>query len=221
MAEGDAFFSRWSRRKGLARDGIALAEPAVPAPEPPAVPPAVPPAAITSASSTDVNLEAAPEATPHQAVTTPPPTLADVAALTAESDYSRFVAQGVAPGVKNAALKKLFTDPRFNVMDGLDTYIEDYGLPDPLPPGMLEKMVQSRSLRLFDDIDPPAEPAVDPDANPNAHPDAHPSPATADPVLASQETTPDEDPDLRLQPDDAAGRAGAAQRTVEDAGRQH
>ena len=30
-------------------------------------------------------------------------------------------------------MKKLFSDPHFNVMDGLDTYIDDYGKPDPLP----------------------------------------------------------------------------------------
>jgi hypothetical protein len=40
----------------------------------------------------------------------------------------------VAPEVKNAAFKKLFADPHFNVMDGLDIYIDDYSKPDPLPP---------------------------------------------------------------------------------------
>jgi hypothetical protein len=63
------------------------------------------------------------------------------------------MAEGVAPEVKNAALKKLFTDPHFNVMDGLDTYIDDYGQPDPLPPGMLRRMAQSQLLGLFDDED--------------------------------------------------------------------
>jgi hypothetical protein len=36
-------------------------------------------------------------------------------------------------------------------MDGLDTYIDDYGKPDPLPAGMLRQMVQSQLLGLFDD----------------------------------------------------------------------
>jgi len=80
----------------------------------------------------------------------PAPTLADVAALSTQSDYTRFMAQGVTPEVKNAALKKLFTDPHFNMMDGLDTYIDDYGIPDPLPAGMLRQMVQSQLLGLFD-----------------------------------------------------------------------
>ena len=54
----------------------------------------------------------------------------------------------------NAALKKLFSDPHFNVMDGLDTYIDDYGKPDPLPPVMLRRMAQSTFLGLFDDEQP-------------------------------------------------------------------
>ena len=47
-------------------------------------------------------------------------------------------------------MKKLFSDPHFNVMDGLDTYIDDYGKPDPIPLSMLRRMNQSagaRSLR--------------------------------------------------------------------------
>ena len=42
-------------------------------------------------------------------------------------------------------------------MDGLDTYIDDYGKPDPLPAGMLRQMAQSQVLGLFDDE--PTEPA--------------------------------------------------------------
>jgi hypothetical protein len=74
-----------------------------------------------------------------------------VAALTPESDYARFVAREVTPEVRNAALKKLFSDPHFNVMDGLDTYIEDYGIPNPIPPEMLRLMSQTQFLGLFTD----------------------------------------------------------------------
>ena len=55
------------------------------------------------------------------------------------------------PQVKNAAMKKLFADPHFNVMDGLDTYIDDYGRADPIPKAMLRQMVQARVLGLLDD----------------------------------------------------------------------
>ncbi len=145
-----SFLSRWSRRKAQLREGVPLAEVA------PQAPPK--PAAAAAAASAPVAGPAAPAAPPQPAlVATPPaavlpaPTLSDVAALSPQSDFTRFVAQGVTPEVKNAALKTLFTDPHFNLMDRLDTYIDDYGKPDPLPAGMLRKMLQSQALGLFDD----------------------------------------------------------------------
>jgi hypothetical protein len=63
----------------------------------------------------------------------PPPTLQEAQQLTPASDFRPFVARAVAPEVRNAAFKQLFTDPHFNVMDGLDIYIDDYSKPDPLP----------------------------------------------------------------------------------------
>ena len=82
--------------------------------------------------------------------------LEEAQALTPASDFRRFVAPDVTPQVRNAALKRLFTDPQFNVMDGLDIYIDDYGRPDPLPAGMLRKMTQSAFLNLFADDPTPA-----------------------------------------------------------------
>ena len=52
--------------------------------------------------------------------------------------------------MRNLAMKKLFADPHFNVMDGLDIYIGDYTQPDPLPAGMLRKMASAHALGLFD-----------------------------------------------------------------------
>jgi hypothetical protein len=74
--------------------------------------------------------------------------LSDVEQLTPDSDFSTFMTQGVSPEVRNAAMKKLFTDPHYNVMDGLDIYIGDYNTPDPLPAGMLAKMVGAQFLGL-------------------------------------------------------------------------
>ena len=160
MSEGDSnFFSRWSRRKVEVREGASVSAPA-PAPAPPPAPQATVVA--------DPTQPAPPAQSASPASTAPPaPTLADVDALTTQSDYTRFVARDVAPEVKQAALKKLFTDPHFNVMDGLDTYIDDYGKPDPLPPGMLRKMMQSQLLGLFDHekkAEPPGDPVVASDA---------------------------------------------------------
>jgi hypothetical protein len=178
-SEGTGFLSRWSQRKALARQGGEAALP----PEPErtlAAPPA--PAAITVPIPEPVSA-----AEPAE----PPPTLADVAELTPASDFSRFVAQGVQPEVKNAALKTLFADPHFNVMDGLDTYIDDYSVPSPLPASMLKKMASARFLGLL--TEDPDEP----------HLAAHTPTANAPAPL------PDEDPDLRLQRHDAAGCEGA------------
>lgn len=70
--------------------------------------------------------------------------------LTGESDFSPFMKANVTPALRNQAMKKLFTDPHYNIMDGLDIYIDDYGKPDPIPPAMLRMMHQAKSLGLFD-----------------------------------------------------------------------
>ena len=145
VSEDDSnFFSRWSRRKTGVREVREVRDSAP-------VPVLSPPPQGTLAQTPVVTERSQPAAPALPEPTAPPaPTLADVDALTIQSDYTRFVARDVAPEVKQAALKKLFTDPHFNVMDGLDTYIDDYGKPDPLPPGMLRKMMQSQLLGLFD-----------------------------------------------------------------------
>lgn len=211
------FLSRWARRKADARRGV---EPQAP-PAPVAartMPPAGHRQAVAPAAAVAETRQASavePGATPDPpSPRPPPPTLDDVARLTRESDYSRFVVGDVDPGVRNAAMKKLFSDPRFNLMDGLDVYIDDYGKPDPLPPGMLRRLAQSKSLGLFDD-----EESVEPVSTRHADTPADTLatiPAAAAP--AAPTALPDEDPDLRLQPDDATGagrhepdRAGAGE----------
>jgi len=64
-------------------------------------------------------------------------------------DFSAFMQPGVDPAVQQAAMKKMFTDPHFNVMDGLDIYIGDYSKSDPIPLEMLKRMVQSDMLNIF------------------------------------------------------------------------
>lgn len=80
------------------------------------------------------------------------PSLEDVDKLNKDSDFSLFVQKDVSDDVHHAAMKKLFSDPHYNVMDGLDIYIDDYSKEDPLPSGMLEKMVQSSMLGLFNKV---------------------------------------------------------------------
>ncbi len=160
------FLSRWSRRKAEVREGRVLDEPPAP---PPISTRAVPQSnALPSVRAATVQPTASPhagpaspsplaasdldEATAQAEVPKPDaPTLVDVEQLTPESSYANFMARDVAPEVKNAAMKKLFTDPHFNVMDRLDIYIDDYGIPDPLPLAMLRQMTSAKFLNLFDD----------------------------------------------------------------------
>ena len=239
MADSDDnFFSRWSRRKVQVREGLPVAPvpettpaPAIKSALESALKPALPvtnalPAAAAAEAATAPPTVPAPT-TPAAPPPPPAPTLADVARLTTQSDYTRFVARDVAPEVKNAALKKLFTDPQFNVMDGLDIYIDDYGKPDPLPAGMLRQMVQSQALRLFADEDEAeAEAAKKKLLAPPAaaSPDADALPAPALPVADTDHPHPtpcDEDTAVQLQPDDDAGRPCPEPGAGEDARRQH
>lgn len=76
----------------------------------------------------------------------PPPTLEDAALLTADSDFRPFVARGVDENIRRTALKKLFADPHFNVMDGLDVYMEDYNKFEPIPAAMLAMLEHAKGL---------------------------------------------------------------------------
>ncbi|HLX22329.1 MAG TPA: DUF3306 domain-containing protein [Usitatibacter sp.] len=116
------FLSRWSRRKVEARD--APAKPELPV---------------------EREAQEAEVAAPAQEPVPLPP----VESLTPESDFTPFMQPDVDAGVKREALKKLFDDPRFNAMDGLDVYIDDYTKTTPIPEGLLEKMEQMRHLGIF------------------------------------------------------------------------
>jgi hypothetical protein len=211
--EGEGFLSRWSRRKALVREGKAVL------PEPVVAPPAPPMAkTVSPAAPPVVEAPVAPERPPA-------PTLDDVAQLTRSSDYTRFVAPDVDPQVRNAALKKLFADPQFNVMDGLDVYIDDYGKPDPIPASMLRQMVQSRALGLFKDEEDEERRRQAVAAGQGADPDGSTAAGTA--TCAPDDIDPptvdaanDPDPAVRLQPDDAAGPAGPGPGPGQDAGRE-
>ena len=69
-----------------------------------------------------------------------PLTLEDVGALTSDSDFRPFVSRGVDESIRRSAMKKLFSDPHFNVMDGLDVYIDDYSKSVPIPAQVLAMM---------------------------------------------------------------------------------
>ena len=88
------------------------------------------------------------EKAPEKAVDpkAPAPELPPLDKLTLDSDYRAFFHPKVDEDVRRAALKKLFSDPRFNVMDGLDVYIDDYSKTEPIPPAMLAGLRQAQKI---------------------------------------------------------------------------
>ena len=156
MAEGaDGFLGRWARRKNDALQGKPLDEP-MPAVVVQAAGAPLPSAVKSENGATlpaDTRAQPALKPTPVAGPVEPlkPLTLDDVKDLTKDSNFKPFMNRGVEPDVRNAAMKKLFSDPHFNVMDGLDIYIDDYSKPDPLPLSMLRQMASAKFLKLFDD----------------------------------------------------------------------
>jgi hypothetical protein len=99
---GESLLARRARLK--AERQRAAAAPAVTAAAEPAAPPVAPP---PKRQLTDADM---------------PP----VESLTAESDFSQFLAEGVSDALRRSALRKLFHLPAFNVVDGLNDYDDDY-----------------------------------------------------------------------------------------------
>lgn len=199
----DHFFSRWSRRKQEAAQGLPLQE-----------------AKQTEAQVTTTRAQAEPVAAQlATAAPVPPvpaeplPTLEDAQALAPGSELGAFMRQGVPAEVRNLAVKKLFADPHFNVMDGLDIYIGDYNTPDPLPAGMLQKMASAQFMNLVPPESP--EPLAAEGALLHENPDlgtqgeetaqlvAQSAPSQATTALPDLPMSDHDDPDLQLQPNHA------------------
>jgi hypothetical protein len=199
MADDKGFLGRWSARKVAVKEGKPVAEPA--------------PskhfdklsanglgqgtnsgAINTSGQINTVRPELVEGLSSNRTAPQAPPalTLDDVAALTPASDFSTFVAKGVDSAVKNAAMKKLFTDPHYNIMDGLDIYIGDYNTHDVLPQSVIDEMTKDGFLNMFQKDVPVEE-----------------IPAETLATSTTAKAPLDDHPDLQLQRDDAAGREGA------------
>jgi hypothetical protein len=196
----DHFFSRWSRRKQEAAKGLPLQEP-----EQPATP-------AIKAPTPSASIPVAHDASEPVAQVEPLPTLEDAQALTPQSEFGAFMRQGVPAEVRNLAVKKLFADPHFNVMDGLDIYIGDYNTPDPLPVGMLQKMASAQFMNLVPpESEPPEAAGPLPPENPHlSKQDPEPpqlvaqsAPSQATMSLPDLPQSEHDDPDLQLQPNHA------------------
>jgi hypothetical protein len=170
----EGFLRRWARKKSEVRSDAPadVREAREPAPLP--VMPGISEAPLASAAPGAAAMpapaglaphsvtarSAPPSSAPHQpSADRPPPTLDDLATLGADSDYSAFVARGVDQAVRRGALKKLFADPHFNVMDRLDVYIDDYTKPSPVSEAMLASLEHAKSvfMKLVEEEPAPEE----------------------------------------------------------------
>lgn len=77
-----------------------------------------------------------------------------LANLTPDSDFGQFLRQEISEEVRRKAMKTLFADPQFNVMDGLDIYIDDYSISESIPEAMLASLNQMRALAATPGADP-------------------------------------------------------------------
>jgi hypothetical protein len=97
------FLARWSRRKlDARRDAPELPGNATAADTPSGTPAGEPERELTDADM--------------------PP----IEALEADSDYAAFLSPGVSDDLRQQALRKLFSQPDFNITDGLNDYDEDF-----------------------------------------------------------------------------------------------
>lgn len=79
-----------------------------------------------------------------------------LANLDLNSDFTTFLRKEVSEAVRRKAMKTLFADPQFNVIDPLDIYIDDYSIFEPIPDAMMATLQQARML--FDEKEEPEEP---------------------------------------------------------------
>lgn len=84
------------------------------------------------------------------------PALPPVEELTHESDFSGFMHPKVEDALRRVALKKLFSDPHFNLPDPYEAYSGDWTVGEPIPPELLATLNQARSV-LFNEPKPAEE----------------------------------------------------------------
>ena len=85
----------------------------------------------------------------------PLPTENDLQAVEQGGDIKAFMVDKVSKELKNKAFKALFSRPEFNVMDGLDIYIDDYNKFTPLSQADIAKMTFSKQLLSRPDLELP------------------------------------------------------------------
>lgn len=128
LPEDEPFFRRWSRLK---KDSRELPDGEVGGGEAPLTPPVAEahPAGDDqdAPSATDANAEAA-----EASAEAPPLELPPLESLTAESDFRAFMQPGVDDALRRAALRKMWQNPVYGVVDDLDPFRADFAAFTPL-----------------------------------------------------------------------------------------
>jgi len=126
VSEDEPFFSRWARLKKESRElpaGEAAGSEAPPAP------PTADGQAADGAEQASPPTAAAPATAPADA---PPLELPPLESLTAESDFRAFMQPGVDDALRRTALRKMWQNPIYGVVDDLDPFRADFAAFTPL-----------------------------------------------------------------------------------------
>jgi|SRR5436190_6490798 len=99
------------------------------------------------------------------------PALPSVEGLTPESDFAGFMHPKVTDELRRVALKKLFSDPHFNLPDPFEAYSGDFTGGEPITPEFLATLNQARTV-LFTEAEkkPDAQVAEAPEQKADAEP---------------------------------------------------
>lgn len=72
--------------------------------------------------------------------------LPPISAISLAEDFTPFMQAKVPQALKQRALKALFKEPHFNVMDGLDIYIDDYTVFEPISPEVMATLSSWKTI---------------------------------------------------------------------------
>jgi hypothetical protein len=126
--------SRWSRLKRAAAEEQAAASTASAAPVE-----AIP----ASATGNDA---IGPDGKSDSAANAEYDELPPMSGISLAEDFTPFMQAKVPQAVKQQALKALFKEPHFNVMDGLDIYIDDYTVFEPISPEVMATLSSWKTI---------------------------------------------------------------------------
>src|SRR5574337_1246301 len=132
-----------------------------------------------------------------------PVALPDPASLGFDDDFTRDLGAQVPAALKRAAMARLFADPCFNQMDGLDVYIEDYNRVPNLPAEERDLLAHAKAV-----LNPADMAANDtPPAEEQALAIESPAPAASTRLPAEPPSWPEAAPPVAIPSADAAGEA--------------